>query len=199
MSKSRIEDIVDGKLAWTEVDLLDIGDSSARVLRSALEELGIRVNYLPIGQPRHVIAALGGDHPIAPYVIVSCHGDSGSIILPELGGTVADAQPFVDRMGPEQVERYLRIPGSVVISTGCETGEPALAQAFLRAGAGSYFAPTDAPDGYAAFVAVLLMFYELTEGRELLDAAERVRTYNDNLSMWRLWHRSPDVRQSGCN
>lgn len=184
-----MEDILAGKLAWTEVDLLDIEDSSAQALRSALEQLGIRVNYHPVGQPRHVIAVLSGDRPIAPYVIVGCHGDNGRILLPELGGPVADAQPFNGSMGPDQVRKHLRIPGSTVISTGCETGKPEVAQAFLDVGAGSYFAPTDAPDGHAAFLAVLLLFYELTDGRELRDAADRVRTYNDDLSMWRLWER----------
>lgn len=189
VSNSRIEDVVNGKLAWTEVDVLDIGDSSALTLRSALEELGIQVNYLPVGQARHVIAALGSDRPIAPYVIVCCHGDSGSIYLPELGGEIADAQPFAGNIGPDQVRKHLQIPGSAVISLGCETGEPALAEAFLQVGASSYVAPTGQPDGHAAFIASLLLFYELTEGRELLDAVERVRTYNDSLAMWRIWHR----------
>ncbi|MGW0252051.1 hypothetical protein ACWDYH_36040 [Nocardia goodfellowii] len=189
MSNSRIEDVVNGKLAWTEVDLLDIGDNSSPPLRSALEELGIQVNYLQVSQPRHVIAALGSDRPIAPYVIVCCHGGGGSIFLPELGGEVADAQPFAGKMGPVQVREHLRMPGSVVISLGCETGEPALAEAFLQVGASSYVAPTDAPDSYAAFMAALLMFYELTEGRELVDAVERVRAYNDSLAMWRIWQR----------
>ncbi|MFI6871685.1 hypothetical protein [Nocardia sp. NPDC050406] len=191
MSNSRIEDIVNGKLAWTEVDLLEIGDSSALTLRTALEELGIRVNYLPIGQARHVTAALGGDRPIAPFVILSCHGDSGSIFLPELGGEIAEVQPFVGTMGPDHVRNHLRLPGSVVISTGCDTGDPALAEAFLEVGASSYFAPTDSPDGHAAFMAALILFYEMTEGRELLDAVKRVQTYNDSFAMWTLWDERP--------
>lgn len=81
-------------------------------LRSALEELGIQVNCLPVGQTRHVIAALGSDRPIAPYVIVCCHGDSGSIYLPELGGEIADAQPFAGNIGPDQVRKHLKYPGA---------------------------------------------------------------------------------------
>ncbi|MGY2062261.1 hypothetical protein ACW9HQ_45910, partial [Nocardia gipuzkoensis] len=100
MSRSRIEDVIEGQLAWTEVDLLDIGDGSAYRMRSGLEEFGIRVNYLPIGQPRHVVAALGGERLAAPYVIVSCHGHDGRILLPELVESIAAAQPFTDRMGP---------------------------------------------------------------------------------------------------
>lgn len=189
VSSSRIEDIVGGKVAWTEVDLLDVDDSSARPLRGALEELGVRVNYHPIGQPRHVIAVLGGDRPIAPYVIVACHGDNGRILLPALGGPIADQQPFTGRLGPKRVRKHLRLPDSAVICTGCETGKPALAQAFLDAGASSYFAPDNAPDGPTALLATLLLFYELTAGRHLRDAAYRVRAYDDNLATWRLWER----------
>lgn len=179
--------MIDGKLGWTEVDVLDISDQSALLVRHALEECGIRVNYFPIGQSRHLTAALGGSRPVAPYVILCCHGSDGRILLPELGGPVADTQPFLDELGPAQVREYLRVPGSTVICTGCDTGTEDLAQAFLDAGASNYFAPIDAPDGHAAFLAVFLLFYELTAGHTLDYAAERVRGYDDELSMWRLW------------
>lgn len=179
--------MIEGKLAWTEVDLLQINDVSAYALRSALEEFGIQVNLRSIGQSRHILAALGGDRPVAPYVIVSCHGEDGRILLPELGGSIARAQPFNDSMGPEQIRKHLRIPGSIVISTGCETGRAPLAQAFLDAGARGYFAPSDAPDGHDAFLAALILFYELTSGHTLQDAVERVQGYNTELSMWEFW------------
>ncbi|MFI5782209.1 hypothetical protein [Nocardia sp. NPDC051570] len=183
--------MIDGQLAWTEVDLLDIGDGSSHSMRGALEEFGVRVNYHPIGQARHVLAALGGVRTVAPYVIVNCHGDDGRILLPVLGRAIAAEQPFIDRMGPKRVRKHLRLSGNTVISTGCETGKPALAQAFLDAGATAYFAPTADPDGHTAFLAVSLLFYELTGGRPLREAAHRVRTYDDDLAMWKLWERPP--------
>lgn len=186
---SRIQEVIDGKLGWTEVDLLDINDRSAELVRNSLEEFGVRVNYFPIGQSRHLIAALGGERPVAPYVIVSCHGSDGRILLPELGGPMADAQPFLDELRPEHVREYLRIPGSTVICTGCDTGEETLAQAFLGAGAARYFAPTDSPEGHSAFLAVLLLFYEMTTGHDLHYAVDRVCGYDDELSMWKLWER----------
>ncbi|WP_280421867.1 hypothetical protein [Nocardia carnea] len=189
MTVSRIQEVIDGELGWTEVDLLDIDDRSAELVRGSLEQFGIRVNYFSIGQSRHLIAALGGARPVAPYVIVCCHGSDGRILLQELGGPVADAQPFLDELRPEHVREYLRIPGSTVICTGCDTGGEALAQAFLDAGAARYFAPTDSPDGHSAFLAVLLLFYELTAGHEWDHAVDRVRGYDDELSMWKLWER----------
>lgn len=52
-----------------------------------------------------------------------------------------------------------------------------------------YFAPTGAPDGHDAFFAILILFYELTAGCELQDAVDRVRAYNDELSVWKFWTR----------
>ncbi|MFD4402261.1 hypothetical protein ACFWPH_05795 [Nocardia sp. NPDC058499] len=189
MTVSRIQEVIDGKLGWTEVDLLDIDDRSAELVRVSLEQFGIRVNYFPIGQSRHLTAALGSARPVAPYVVLSCHGSDGRILLQELDGPVADAQPFLDELRPEHVRKYLRIPGSTVICTGCDTGEETLAQAFLDAGARRYFAPTDSPDGHSAFLAVLLLFYELTAGRDMAHAVDRVCGYDDELSMWKLWER----------
>ncbi|MFC9997102.1 hypothetical protein [Nocardia sp. NPDC127526] len=189
MVMSHIEEIVGGKLAWTEVDLLDIDDTSARPIRDALEEFGIRVNYHPIGQPRHMTAVLGGARPVAPYVLLCCHGEDGRILLPELGGEIAAEQPFNGSMGPKRVRKHLRLPGSAVISTGCGTGKPALAQAFLDAGASAYFAPAEPPDGHSAFFAVLQLFYELTAGRDLRQAAHRVRAYGDEFDIWELRER----------
>ncbi len=162
--QSRIDDVVAGALAWTEVDLIDIADSSARPLRDALEEFGIRVHYHPVGQPRHIVAALGSDRQVAPFVILGCHGDDGRILLPELGEPIASEQPFTGLMGADEVRRHLRLTGSFVVSIGCETGSPELADAFLDAGAVGYFAPQEAPDEHAAFLVAVLFFYELTAG-----------------------------------
>ncbi len=189
MSQSRIDDVVGGALTWTEVDLVDIDDSSARPLRDALEEFGIRVHYHPIGQSRHIVAALGSARQIAPFVILGCHGDEGRILLPELGEPIASEQPFTGLLGPDEVRRHLRLNGSFVVSIGCETGSPELADAFLDAGAGGYFAPQEAPDGHAAFLVAVLFFYELTAGKTVAEAAGRARGYDGATSMWRLWSR----------
>lgn len=189
VSQSRIDDVVAGALTWTEVDLVDIDDSSSRPIRDALEEFGIRVHYHPIGQPRHIVAALGSTRPVAPFVILGCHGDEGRILLPELGEPVASAQPFNGLMGPDEVRRHLRLAGSFVVSLGCETGSPELAEAFLDAGAAGYFAPQEAPDGHAAFLVAVLFFYGLTGGKTVAEAAQRARGYDGATSMWRLWTR----------
>ncbi|GLW47042.1 hypothetical protein Stsp02_27040 [Streptomyces sp. NBRC 14336] len=186
---SRIRDVQAGRLGWTEVDLLDIDSGGGKPLRDALEVFGVRVHYLPVGQPRHLVAALDGSRPIAPYVILACHGDEGRVLLDELAEELARFQPFNGTLGPEQVRAHLRLPGSVVLVTGCETGHPALADAFLDAGASVYIAPEGAPFGYASVFAPMFLFYELTQQRGLTEAVERLRAHDDELSMWRLHRR----------
>ena len=57
----------------------------------------------------------------------------------------------------------------------------------LDAGAAAYVAPVGAPFGYASFFAPVFLFYELTEGRSLDEAVERLRAHDRELGMWRLF------------
>ncbi|MEV5597346.1 hypothetical protein [Streptomyces sp. NPDC052496] len=186
---SRVREVQAGRLGWTAVDLLDVEDGHGRPLRDALESFGVRVNYLPIGQPRHFVAALDGSRTVAPYVILACHGDEGRILMEGLAPEIAAYQPFNDSAGPDDVRVHVRLPGSVVIVNGCDTGDPALADAFLDAGASAYIAPRGAPFGYASVFAPLFLFYELTEERTLTEAVTRLRAHDDELGMWEMWQR----------
>ncbi|WP_432093466.1 hypothetical protein [Streptomyces sp. bgisy100] len=186
---SRLRDIQAGHLAWTEIDLIDIGDDTARPLRDGLEVFGVRVNYVPVCQPRHVVAALGGGRPVAPYVVIACHGDNGRILMAEVPDALAGAQPFHGSIGPGEVRRHLRLSGSVVLTTGCGTGRRDLADAFLDVGARAFIAPSGYPEGYAGVFAPLFLFYELTERRSLADAVRRLSGHDDALAMWQLHQR----------
>ncbi|MFF7072022.1 hypothetical protein [Streptomyces pseudovenezuelae] len=186
---SRVREVQAGRLAWTEVDLIDLEGGFARPLRDGLDVFGVQVNYLRVGQPRHLVAALDGTRPIAPYVILSCHGDEGRILMDDVAEELARFQPFNGAVGPEHVREHFRLPGSVTLVTGCDTGDPALAEAFLDAGAGIYVAPRGAPFGYASVFAPLFFFYELTEKRSPMAAVERLRAHDDELAMWQLYQR----------
>ncbi|MEV7195086.1 hypothetical protein AB0N81_25250 [Streptomyces sp. NPDC093510] len=185
---SRIREVQAGRLAWTQVDLLDVEEGNARALRGALEAFGVQVNYVRVGQPRHLVTALsaGTGHGAAPYVIIASHGDEGRIVLPELAAEMAEFQPFNEGMGPAEVRAHVRLPGSVVLLTGCDTGDPALVDAFLDAGASACVAPRGAPFGYASLFAPLFLFYELTERRTLPEAVASLRAHDDELAMWHL-------------
>ncbi|MGW2615048.1 hypothetical protein [Streptomyces sp. NPDC001500] len=186
---SRVREVQAGRLAWTEVDLIDVEGRFAHPLRQGLEVFGVQVNYVRVGQPRHLVAALGGARPVAPYVILSCHGDEGRILMEDVADELSRFQPFNGDLVPDRVREHVRLPGSVTLVTGCDTGDPALADAFLDAGASAYIAPRGAPFGYASVFAPLFLFYELTERRTPMEAVERLRAHDGELAMWQLYRR----------
>lgn len=186
---SRIREVQAGALAWTTIDLVDIGDGDGPALRGALESFGVQVNYLTIGQQRHLVAALGGDRPVAPYVVIAAHGDEGRILMDELDESVARYQPFNGDLGPDEVRRHLRLNGATVILTACDGGTDDLAAAFLDAGASAFVADTHAPFGYASVFVPIFLFYQLTQLRTLDDAVATLRTVDHELSTWQLFRR----------
>ena len=186
---SRIREVQAGRNGWTRIDLIDVESGEAVALRGVLELLGVRVRRFPVGQARHLVRALGGEAS-APYVVLSCHGDEGRVLLPELAGEIERFQPVHGSIGPDELRRIAKLsPAAVVISTGCDTGTEELASACFDGGAAAYVAPSGAPFGYASAFAPLFLFYELTEGRSLEPAVERLRGHDRELAMWRLFRR----------
>ena len=180
---SRIREVQGGALAWTRLRLIDTsGQGSA--LRPLLECLGIQVELCRVGQARHLAAALSA--PQIPFVVLETHGDEGDIVLDELADEVQRFQPFGPRVTPDDVRRVADLRGATVIATGCDMGSEAMADAFLDAGAEAYIAPAGAPFGYASVFAPALLFYELTEGRGIDAAMQRLRAHDDELAMWQL-------------
>lgn len=140
MRPSRIRDVQAGATSWTTVDLLDVDSGHGGVLREALETFGVRVNRSPIGQARHLVQALS-DRPRAPFLLLACHGDEGSIVIPELAPELEVHQPYRRRVGPDELRSFACFDGATVIATGCDTGHPAMVEAVLDCGAGAYVHP----------------------------------------------------------
>lgn len=154
------------------------------VLRPLLEQYGIQVELCRVGQARHLAAALTA--PEVPYVVLSCHGDEGAIVLDDLADEVQRFQPFGPRVTPADVRRVADLRGATVIATGCDMGAEAMADAILDAGAEAYVAPTGAPFGYASVFAPAMIFYDLTQGSSIDVAVERLRAHDEELAMWQL-------------
>ena len=108
-------------------------------------------------------------------------------MLPELAEEVEQYQPFHGRITPDELRGFARLDGRVVIATGCETGHPDLAQAFLDTGVAAYIAPTGAPFGYASYFAPISLFYDLTEQRTLEEAVAHLHQRDTELNMWHLY------------
>lgn len=182
---SRIRDVQAGAPGWADVEVIDIESRDGGAVSAALERFGLRVRRTHVGQARHLVRALS--EPSAEFVVLLCHGDEGSILLPELADEVQRYQPFAGHVTPERLRSFARFDGQVVVATGCDTGAAALAEAVLACGASAYVAPDGAPFGYASFFAPVAVFYELTEGRSLDEAVERLGARDAESAMWRVF------------
>jgi hypothetical protein len=180
---SRIHEVQGGSLAWTRVRLID-ANGLGEALRPMLECYGIQVELCKVGQARHLAAALSA--PETPFVVLETSGDEGDIVLDELADEVQRFQPFGPRVTPDDVRRVADLRGATVVATGGDMGSEAMADAFLDAGAEAYVAPAGAPFGYASVFAPAMLFYELTEGRSIDAAVQRLRAHDDELARWQL-------------
>jgi hypothetical protein len=172
-----------GATHWAELDLIDL-DADGPAIRSVLEQFRLRVNLFPIGQARHLVTALSEGHG-AKFVVLDCHGVDGAVVLPELSPELEREQPFHGVLTADDLRGFARFDGATVISTGCGTGVPRLADAVLACGASGYVAPIGYPEGHAAFFALTYLFYELVEGRSVAAAVERLAGHDTELAMWR--------------
>jgi len=113
------------------------------------------------------------------------HGDENRLLLPSLYERIAATEQFNDALTREDLDSFVDLPGRVVLSLGCETGTPELADVFLRHGCVAHIGPEGAPFGYASAFVPTFLCYELTEMRTLEQAMERLCGHDDELAMWR--------------
>lgn len=174
----------------SSVDLLALDYPESVVLRALLEHLDIRVYLHTPGRPREVAAVLAGEvEPVAPHLIVACHGDEGGIVIPELDLSLAEGEPFLDRLTPEDIRTHAHLDERVVVMTGCGTGSKAFADAAIAAGAAAFLAPDGYPSDAVFFVE---HFYRaLSAGREIEDAVRFAQEHQDeDALLFRLTMRS---------
>lgn len=181
----RTRAVTEGATHWAEVLLITLDDRGSEAIRAALEQCGLRVTLVRIGQARHLVAALS-DIGAAEYVILDCHGVDGDILIPELAPELEAQQPFHRRLTPEVMSKYARFDRALVISTGCTTADLNTGQAVLGQGAEGCIAPIGYPEGHAAFFAVTYLFYELTQGRNIRQAFQRLVEHDPEMGMWQM-------------
>ncbi len=142
-----------------KITILGIEDYDAGVrLRAAAEMLFLNVEWIGIGEAKDVTDLLNARLE-TDLVVLSCHGDDGDVIMPELHDDLKARQPFAGNMKPEHVRQFLKLDGLKVLNTGCSTGNSEMASAFLDAGCQWYIGPVDDPDGAAGFVFVVNFLY----------------------------------------
>jgi len=168
-------------------------DMETQAIRAALEYFGARVFTYWIGRPNDLISVLSGEdlYPDTEMILLSFHGDEGKLIMPELDESVYEAGEPQGDFGPDEIARYAKLEGKIVIGNGCSLGDAKLAQAFLDRGCRIYIGPDDYPDGNAALMFVLRFFYEIMQNnREVKEAFQIAKTTDEEISMYQLYERS---------
>lgn len=160
--------------------------SEPEALRQALENSGYLVIRKGIGRPKDLTDILEGSFPIDfDYLILSCHGEDGAIIMPELADSVYFPDEHRGNFSEREVARHLKLSGKVIINSGCTTGGAALRKAFSRGNA--YVAPRDYVEGNAAVFFIIHLFYELSKGTPLAEAVSKARQTDGETALFDLF------------
>lgn len=168
--------------------IIAFGDtgSEPEALRQALETFGYFVATKYIGRPADLMDTLGGQLPLEPdFLVLSCHGEGGSILMPILGESIYRNDEPRGAFSADDIARYLRLSGKVILNLGCSTGLPPLSDAFAQDN--TYIAPMDDVEGRSALMFAFRFFYELAQnGRSIPDACQLARAIDEETSLFHL-------------
>ncbi len=155
------------------VNISDTGNEG-EAIRQVLERMNFLVCVKSIGRPNDFIDVLQGKIPFDfDYVILSCHGIDGQICMPVLGENIYFENEPRKNFSADDVSKFIKISGKIVINLGCTTGEFKMAHVFSEKNI--YIAPEDYVDGDATLFFVIRLFYELKKGNNLKNAFKIAR------------------------
>ncbi|KMZ44376.1 MULTISPECIES: hypothetical protein [Bacillales] len=165
-------------------------DLDSQAIRNTLEYFGARVFTYWIGRPSDLIDVLNGSdlYPNTDMIILNFHGDEGSLLMPELGEDVYEEGEPKDNFGPDEVSRFAKLDGKIVLGNGCSLGDAKLAKAFLDSGCHTYIGPDDYPDGSSALMFALRFFYEVIQNKKSVEEAFRIaKATDEETEMYQLY------------
>ena len=144
--------------------ILDFGDTGneAEAIRQSLEQFGYNVMKYGIGRPNDFVEILSGDSfADYKYLIISCHGSNGDIVMPKLGESVYTEDEPKNDFTADDVLKYIKIKNKIIINTGCSTGKSEeMKKAFVN-DSNSYISPNDYPGATGTLFFVIALFYYL--------------------------------------
>lgn len=158
--------------------------SEPEALRQSLEYFGYLVVLKNIGRPADLMDALSGNLPLEPdFLVLSCHGEPGGLIMPELGKDVYRPDEPRGSFGAADVAQHLRLSGKVILNLGCTTGQEPLASVFSAHN--TYIAPVDYIEGNSALIFAIRFFYELAQNEKTVpEACEAARGIDSETSLF---------------
>lgn len=151
------------------VTILVVGDSAEGIaLRAALEAMNYKVTLHHASSRKEFLEVLSGNIPTDQKIILSCHG------IPE-GIDVPDEKP----LAADELSTAAKLEGKIIVNLGCHTGSPEFQAAFKKAGAASYIAPTGYPEGAAALIFTIALFYHLKSEQPIKEAVSHASQLDD--------------------
>ncbi len=116
------------------------------LIRDIVEVLGYQALMFRPGQPLEVLTALKIVSYYGSSLVLSGHGQDGGFLLGEYAEHLDTSMLHKGVLRPEAIAP-LSIGPLHVVSTCCTTGKSDMADAFRQAGATSFTAPPNWPDG----------------------------------------------------
>ena len=186
-----------GNAGWkppvAEVDIVSVEGWPCEIIRSiwaVLDQLGVRVNLHPCRSDEELKRCLAGRGLNAPLVLVESHGGpdktgkNGIVLGEDHKGKKLEARILdVAEMG-----RLIRLPGRVLIATGCGLGSPETAKSFLKGGLKAHIGAIKPVNVCAGILFIYQFYYELAaNGATVRQAFERARLANDQTRLFRLY------------
>lgn len=161
------------------VSFSDAGNE-AQALRQVLELYGFLVLIKYIGRPNDFIDVLEDKVELnADYIIISCHGEDGRIIMPKLHESIyLQDEPKYD-FSSNEIEMYIKLSNKIIINTGCSTGNKNMMDVFSKNN-NTYIAPTDYVDGNAVFIFAVNMFYSLARNIDVITSFNKARQLDND-------------------
>lgn len=152
--------------------LVTIGNTGneSETLRQALESFGFRILRINIGRPNDFIDVLEDKIEFKyDYLIISCHGDQGKIIMDKLDESIYTKNEPKNDFGADEFNKYLNIRDKTIINTGCTTGNKSLANV-ITSRKNVYIAPNDYINGDSMVLFTILFFYNLKKENDIVKA-----------------------------
>jgi hypothetical protein len=163
------------------VSFSDVG-IEAQALRQALEIYGFSILLKYIGRPNDFIDVLKDNVELnADYIIISCHGEDGRIMMPKLHESIYLQDEPKHDFSSNEIEKYLELSNKIIISTGCTTGYNNIMDVFSKNN-NTYIAPTDYVDGNTVFIFVANMFYFLSKKIDIFTSFNKAKQLNNDTS-----------------
>lgn len=143
--------------------VLPNGDMEAFALRSLLEALGCAVLTHWIGTPDDFLKVLAQGAEAPRYLVIAGHGnETGSFYMGEYADIVDTSMVKDQHLPPEAIAPIVNLPGCLIISTACSSGQREVARAFFQNEAlGGYIACRISQNGTAMVVFLMNFFFGL--------------------------------------